>query len=180
MAIIKAVVLGDTECGKTSFTTRWTQGTFPDPSMLKTTVGASFDTLKTTLPSGRDVTLSVWDFGGQRRFIEALKGMIRGAKVGLFFFDASHLPTLDNLYNYWIPTAQEYGNFDFNGSDRDKFILVANKIDLISSDFTALETEMERFCTKFGMQCAMISAKTGVGIEQLDYKFKEIVDSVLE
>ncbi len=53
----------------------------------------------------------------QRRFIDALKGMIRGAKVGLFFFDASHLPTLDSLYTYWIPTAQEYGGFDFIEND---------------------------------------------------------------
>ncbi|RLI56605.1 MAG: hypothetical protein DRO93_11165, partial [Candidatus Thorarchaeota archaeon] len=44
MAIIKVVVLGETECGKTSFTRRWTTGTFPDPEHLRTTVGASFDT----------------------------------------------------------------------------------------------------------------------------------------
>ena len=100
--------------------------------------------------------------------------------MGLFFFDASHLPTLDNLYNYWVPTAQEYGGFDFSGEDRNRFILVANKMDLLSGDFSPLEAEMDRFRTKFGMQCAIISAKTGVGIEQLDFKFKEIVDSVLE
>ena len=88
MAIIKAVVLGDSEVGKTSFTTRWTQGSFPDPEMLKTTVGASFDTKKVILPSGTAVTLSLWDFGGQRRFIEALKSMIIGAKVGLFPSDS--------------------------------------------------------------------------------------------
>ena len=87
MAIIKVVVLGDTECGKTSFTQRYVTGNFPDPAFLRTTIGASFDTKKVVLPSGRDLTLSIWDFGGQQRFIEQLKGMIRGARAGLLFFD---------------------------------------------------------------------------------------------
>ncbi|MHA2426232.1 MAG: Rab family GTPase [Candidatus Thorarchaeota archaeon] len=177
--IVKAVVLGDSEVGKTSFTTRWTQGTFPDPSMLKTTVGASFDTLRTILPNGSDVTLSVWDFGGQKRFIEALKGMIVGAKVGLFFFDASHLASIDNLYNYWVPLAQEHGNFDFMADDGKRFILVGNKIDLLGGDFDEVNAEMERFAKRFGTETALISAKTGVGIEQLDFKFKEVCESVL-
>ncbi|MFW9847907.1 MAG: Rab family GTPase [Candidatus Thorarchaeota archaeon] len=177
--ILKAVVLGDSEVGKTSFTTRWTQGTFPDPSMLKTTVGASFDTLRTTLPNGEDVTLSVWDFGGQKRFIEALKGMIVGAKVGLFFFDASHLTSLDSLYNYWVPLAQEHGNFDFMAGDGKRFLLVGNKIDLLGGNFDDVNTEMERFSKRFGIESTMISAKTGVGMEQLDFKFKEICQSVM-
>jgi len=179
MAIIKAVVLGDSEVGKTSFTTRWTQGTFPNPEMLKTTVGASFDTLKTTLPSGQDVTLSVWDFGGQRRFIDALKSMIVGAKVGLFFFDASHLTSLDSLYNYWVPLAQEQGKFDFMGNDGKRFLLVGNKIDLLGDNFDSVCKEMESFTKRFGIEGTLISAKTGVGIEQLDFKFKEVCDNVL-
>ena len=182
MAIIKAVVLGDSEVGKTSFTTRWTQGTFPNPEALKTTVGASFDTLKATLPSGTNVTLSVWDFGGQRRFIDALKSMIVGAKIGLFFFDTSHLASLDNLYTYWVPMAQEQGNFDFMGEDGKRFLLVGNKMDLICEDSNKLDKvkkEMESFTKRFGIESTLISAKTGVGIEQLDFKFREICDSVL-
>ncbi len=180
MAVIKVVVLGDTEVGKTSFTVRWTQGTFPNPALLRTTVGASFDTKKVTLPSGREVTLSVWDFGGQRRFSEALKHMIRGAKAGLFFFDVSHLPSLDSLYSYWVPAAEEFGNFSFEDGDGTRFILVGNKIDLLGSDFSAVEAEMRRFSERFGTEHVLISAKTGVGIEALDFKFKELLDRVLE
>ena len=68
MKILKAVILGDTECGKTSFTTRYTTGNFPDPNFLRTTIGASFDTKKITTASGNDVTLSIWDFGGQEYY----------------------------------------------------------------------------------------------------------------
>ncbi len=176
MSILKAVVLGDSEVGKTSFTKRWTQGTFPEPEVLKTTIGASFDTLQTVLSNGKEVTLSIWDFGGQRRFIESLKSMVLGAKIGLFFFDASYLPTLDSLYNYWVPLAEEYGDFDFKSGDGKRLILVANKIDLLRGDLSMLESEMQHFVDRFGTESVMISAKTGIGIEQLDYKFKKICE----
>jgi small GTP-binding protein len=179
MAIVKVVVLGDTEVGKTSFTSRWTRGTFPDPSVLKTTVGASFDTMTIKTPSERECVLSIWDFGGQERFIETLKTMIRGARVGLFFFDVTLMASLENLYNYWVPTAVKNGPFDFAKGDGKRFILVGNKIDLRASSLGAVEEEMDAFCKKFGTDSAIISAKTGVGIQQLDLKFREIVDRYL-
>ncbi|MHA1634316.1 MAG: Rab family GTPase [Candidatus Thorarchaeota archaeon] len=179
MPVIKAIVLGDSEVGKTSFTTRWTQGTFPDPSKLKTTIGASFDTKRVTLNTGNEVVLSLWDFGGQRRFIETLKSMVKGSKVGLFFFDVSHLQSLDSLWNYWIPLAEDNGDFDFSKGDGKNFLLVGNKIDLIKGSFEKVESEMDRFCKRFGMDSALLSAKTGVGIEMLDFKFKELLQDAL-
>jgi len=180
MPILKAVVLGDTECGKTSFTTRWTTGTFPNPEMLKTTVGASFDTKKVTLPSGRDATLSIWDFGGQRRFIDTLKSMIRGAKIGLLFFDVSKLATLDNLFRYWVPAITENTRFDLKNGDGERFIVVGNKIDLLSPPFDYVCDEMERMTEPYGMKTKLISAKTGVGIESLDYEFLKVADQFLD
>jgi small GTP-binding protein len=146
--------------------------------MLKTTVGASFDTMKIATPSGGECVLSIWDFGGQARFIETLKTMIRGAKVGLFFFDVTSMASLENLYSYWVPTAEKNGPFDFAKGDGKRFILVGNKIDLRASSLHEVEKDMDQFCKKFGTDSAMISAKTGVGIQQLDLKFREIIDSV--
>jgi small GTP-binding protein len=179
MTVVKAIVLGDSEVGKTSFTTRWTQGTFPDPAKLRTTVGASFDTKTIHLKNAQSVTLSLWDFGGQRRFIETLKQMVRGSKAGLFFFDASHLQSLDSLWNYWIPLAEENGDFDFSKGDGERFLLVGNKIDLITGRFDEVEQEMNRFCDRFGMDSALLSAKTGVGIESLDFKFTQMLERVV-
>jgi small GTP-binding protein len=175
VTVVKVVVLGDSEVGKTSFTTRWTQGTFPDPARLRTTVGASFDTKTIRLENDQIVTLSLWDFGGQRRFIETLKQMVRGCRAGLFFFDASHLESLDSLWNYWIPLAEENGNFNFSEGDGDRFLLVGNKIDLIRGGFDEVEKEMNRFCNRFGTDSTLLSAKTGVGIESLDYKFTKLL-----
>ncbi|MBD3157392.1 MAG: hypothetical protein GF309_01265 [Candidatus Lokiarchaeota archaeon] len=180
MPIMKAVVLGDTECGKTSFTMRWTTGSFPNPEMLKTTVGASFDTKKVTLPSGRDATLSIWDFGGQRRFIDTLKSMIRGAKIGLLFFDVSKMATLDNLFRYWVPAISENTRFDLKNGDGERFIVVGNKIDLLTPPFDEVCDEMDRMAEPYGMKTKLISAKTGVGIESLDYEFLKVADRFLD
>jgi small GTP-binding protein len=180
MPIMKVAVLGDSECGKTSFTSRWTSGVFPDPEHLRTTVGASFDTKTIETPTNRICTLSIWDFGGQERFIEQLKSMVRGSKIGLLFFDVAHLQSLDNLISYWIPMIEENANLKFHKGDGSRFILVGNKIDLIESSFENIEAEMEQFATGYGTETQLISAKTGVGIEQLDFKVRELVDKFME
>ncbi len=175
--ILKAVILGDTECGKTSFATRYTTGNFPDPSYLRTTIGASFDAKNVTTQNGSQVTLSLWDFGGQMRFIEHLKTMIRGAGVGLLFFDVSRLQTLDSLENYWIPAIEQNSKLNLKDGDGERFLLVANKVDLINSeriDFIA--GEVAHFLQTYHLETHFISAKTGLGIENLDRNFMEIVE----
>lgn len=177
MKILKAVILGDTECGKTSFTQRYTTGNFPDPNFLRTTIGASFDTKHMSTPSGKEVTLSIWDFGGQLRFIEQLKSMIRGAAVGLLFFDVSRLQTLDSLEGYWIPAIEENSTLKLQQGDGPRFMLVANKVDLLDEErFDFISDEMRYVMDKYNMGGQMISAKTGIGIDQLDDGFMAIVD----
>lgn len=174
MPIIKAVVLGDSECGKTSFTSRWTNGIFPDPEKLKTTIGASFDTKCVATPNGSEVTLSIWDFGGQERFIEQLKVMVRGARIGLLFFDVTYLQSLDNLISYWVPMVEENANLNFAKGDGERFILVGNKMDLLDGTFEEIHREMIQFAEGYGTGFQLISAKTGIGIEQLDFKVREL------
>jgi small GTP-binding protein len=177
MKILKAVILGDTECGKTSFTQRYTTGNFPDPNFLRTTIGASFDTKHVSTQSGKEVTLSIWDFGGQLRFIEQLKSMIRGAAVGLLFFDVSRLQTLDSLEGYWIPAIEENSTLKLQHGDGPRFMLVANKVDLLDEErFDFISDEMRYVMDKYNMGSQMISAKTGIGIDQLDDGFMAIVD----
>ena len=174
MTIVKSSVLGNTEVGKTSFTQRWITGNFPNPDFLCTTIGASFDTKKVTLEDGREIVLSLWDFGGQDRFIDQLKGMIRGTCIGLLFFDVTRMQTLDDLINLWIPRIEENSTLKLSDGDGDRFILVANKVDLIDDekiDFVA--NEMLALHEEFGFDGQFISAKTGVGIDLLDCKFKK-------
>ena len=174
MPIVKAVILGDSECGKTSFASRWTNGTFPDPQTLQTTIGASFATKWIEDSNGDSMVLSIWDFGGQMRFIEQLKTMISGCRIGLLFFDVTHLQSLDNLVTYWVPMIEENAGFDFEKDDGSRFILVGNKIDLLDGTFENIHREMIKFAEDAGTGLQLISAKTGIGIEQLDFKIEEL------
>lgn len=180
MPIMKAAILGDSECGKTSFTSRWTSGVFPDPERLKTTVGASFDTKTVETSSNRICTLSIWDFGGQERFIEQLQSMVRGSRIGLLFFDVTYLQSLDNIISYWIPMIEENADLRFHKGDGARFILVGNKIDLLADEFENIEKEMEQFASGYGTETQLISAKTGIGMEQLDFKIRELVDKFMD
>jgi small GTP-binding protein len=181
VTIVKAVVLGDTECGKTSFTQRYTKGNFPDPSFLRTTIGASFDTKKVALPSSREATLSIWDFGGQLRFIEQMKAMIRGARVGLLFFDATRMQTLDNLVGYWIPAIEENSELRFHEDAGQRFIMVANKIDLLENErIDFVSEEMVAVAEPHGIPTHLLSAKTGIGLSSLEQKFLGIVDKFMD
>jgi len=181
MKILKAVILGDTECGKTSFTQRYTTGNFPDPNFLRTTIGASFDTKRVTTSNGKDVTLSIWDFGGQLRFIEQLKSMIRGASVGLLFFDVTRLQTLDSLEGYWIPAVEENSTLKLQNGDGPRFMIVANKVDLLNEDrYDFIADEMRYVMKKYDMGGQMISARTGIGLDRLDEGFLAIVDRYTE
>ncbi len=176
MVIVKACVLGDTECGKTSFTKRYTTGNFPNPDFLRTTIGASFDTKKITLSNGDAVTLSMWDFGGQMRFIEYMKTMIRGSSVGLLFFDVTKLQTLDNLENYWLPAIEENSSLKPRTGDGARFIVVGNKVDLIGPDrIDDVAREMRAFTTRYKMGGRLLSAKTGVGLQELDEDFLRVI-----
>ncbi len=174
MTIIKSSVLGNTEVGKTSFTQRWITGNFPDPDFLRSTIGASFDTKKVRLEDGHEVVLSLWDFGGQDRFIDQLKGMIRGTCVGLLFFDVTRLQTLDDLINLWIPRIEENSTLKLKEGDGDRFIVVANKVDLINDDrIDMIAGEMLALHEEFGFDGQFISAKTGLGMDLLDSKFMD-------
>ena len=179
MPILKCVILGDSEAGKTSLLSRWTNGIFPNPEHLRTTIGASFDTKNVTTPSGKQCTLQLWDFGGQERFIEQLQSMIAGCKIGFLVFDMAHMQSLDNLISYWIPMIERNAGFKFHHGDGKRFILVGNKMDLACDNVAEVEAEMKQFCEGYGTHYQMISAKTGVGMEQLDFKTRELVEKFI-
>jgi 50S ribosomal subunit-associated GTPase HflX len=56
-------------------------------------------------------------------------------------------------------------------------MLVANKVDLLDEErFDFISDEMRYVMDKYNMGSQMISAKTGIGIDQLDDGFMAIVD----
>jgi small GTP-binding protein len=63
--VFKTVLIGEGGVGKTSITLRYTEDRFDDN--MKITIGANFASKKMNV-NGTDLTLVLWDLGGQPRF----------------------------------------------------------------------------------------------------------------
>ncbi|MGQ4834500.1 MAG: Rab family GTPase [Candidatus Asgardarchaeia archaeon] len=167
--LLKFIVVGETDVGKTSFVIRWSKGVFPDPSLLHSTIGASFDVKKLKLSNNDTIYLQIWDFAGQSRFTKFMYDLVIGAKLGLLFFDLSNLRTLDTITNFWIPRISEILHIDFEKGEGNSFILVGNKLDLITlEEALRLSDEVGQIARKFGLDLIFISAKEGTNIDKLE------------
>lgn len=170
--VFKVVVMGETGVGKTSLITRATKGFFPDPELLKSTIGASFALKRVSITDENSnisaITLQIWDFAGQERFRTLLKGFIAGALGGLFVFDLTDPVTLDDIKNYWIPEVEERLDIKFseNPEFARNFVLVGNKSDLIKDRQVTYEEILE-VAKPHNLKYILVSSKTGENVERL-------------
>uniref|UniRef100_A0A8C1XB47 RAB28, member RAS oncogene family n=1 Tax=Cyprinus carpio TaxID=7962 RepID=A0A8C1XB47_CYPCA len=76
---LKIVLLGDGASGKTSLAIRFAQEAFG--KQYKQTIGLDFFLKRITLPGNLNVTLQVWDIGGQTIGGKMLDKYIYGAQI---------------------------------------------------------------------------------------------------
>jgi len=76
IAVLKVVIAGDGNVGKTSLVRRYCEGKFETSRVA--TIGVDFQTKVVELP-GRTVKLSIWDMAGQDRFAVVRSGFYRGS-----------------------------------------------------------------------------------------------------
>uniref|UniRef100_A0A4W3HV97 RAB28, member RAS onco family n=1 Tax=Callorhinchus milii TaxID=7868 RepID=A0A4W3HV97_CALMI len=85
---LKVVILGDGASGKTSLATRFAQEAFG--KQYKQTIGLDFFLKRLTLPGNLNVTLQVWDIGGQTiggKMLDNIKcGIIEGNSLAIIVF----------------------------------------------------------------------------------------------
>ncbi|MCD6484063.1 MAG: GTP-binding protein [Candidatus Odinarchaeota archaeon] len=165
--IFKVLVMGDTGVGKTSLVIRSTEGRFPDPSLLKSTIGASF-ALKKINENENNIVLQLWDFAGQERFRAFMKNLFIGAVAGIFVFDITNPITLDDLGSFWIPAVEDAIKVNFTEQPEvaANFIIVGNKADLSQQRVVSYE-EASKFAEKYHMPYIEVSSKTGDGIDEI-------------
>ncbi|GLE09638.1 hypothetical protein PINS_up021375 [Pythium insidiosum] len=75
----KVIILGDGAVGKTSIAMRHTEDNFSN--VYKQTIGLDFFLKRLVLPGDTQVTLQIWDIGGQSIGGKMLKNYIFGAQV---------------------------------------------------------------------------------------------------
>lgn len=127
--VLKTAILGDGGVGKTTFTKRCVEGIF-DPK-TKITVGIEFHLLRTQIidplsdsddPPLLDLSVQIWDFGGEDRFRFMLPRYCKGAVGGLLLFDSTRFTTTKDLPEWldiWRQNAPEGAPIYLIGTKKD-------------------------------------------------------------
>ncbi|XP_062964059.1 ras-related protein Rab-28 isoform X1 [Cynocephalus volans] len=151
---LKIVLLGDGTSGKTSLATCFAQETFG--KQYKQTIGLDFFLRRITLPGNLNVTLQVWDIGGQTIGGKMLDKYIYGAQGILLVYDITNYQSFENLED-WYTMVKKVSE----ESETEPLVaLVGNKIDLEHMRTVKPEKHL-RFCQENGFSSHFVSAKTG-------------------
>ncbi len=150
--VLKVVLGGDAQVGKTSLIQRYCTGCF-DP--LRTmTIGVDFHLYDIRIEH-TPTRLVVWDMGGQERFAFARRAFYRGTRAIGLVFDASNRASFYNLTRWWRE-AREYLH-------DVPMLLLANKIDLprqVSFD------EMKQVANAWNVPYYESSCASGEGVPE--------------
>nr|MDO8110732.1 Rab family GTPase [Candidatus Sigynarchaeota archaeon] len=167
--VLKIITASDSGCGKDVLLHRFVSNRFiADTSM---TVGVQFH-LKNITFGGIEITLQLWDFGGQDRFRFLLPTYTSGAKGFILFFDLTRMQTTFSLENSWLPIVRKE---DPNLPG----ILVGTKQNLVDHDFPAIEPEFgPDFITRARMQ-GYVESPSNSG-EQIDRAFRILLKAILD
>ncbi len=156
MPVFKTVLIGEGGVGKTSLAVRYTEDRFDQK--MKMTIGVNFATKKVNI-GGQEVTLLLWDLGGQPRFQDVITDYFIGSKLGIAVYDINRLFTLHKLRN-WISRLCA-------AVPDCKMFLVGNKIDERIDGMGVTAEDAQEFATEFDAQLFEVSAKSGQGVYEM-------------
>jgi len=154
--VFKTVLVGEGGVGKTSLAIRYTEDRFDQ--QMKMTIGVNFATKKVNV-AGSEITLLLWDLGGQPRFQDVVMDYFRGSKLAIAVYEVSRPFTMFRLED-WI--ARLHGSVP----DCDIF-LVANKIDERIEGMGVTPEEAKEFAAKWDAKIFEVSAKSGLGVNDM-------------
>lgn len=150
--IIKLTLLGEASVGKTSLVYRFIENKFREN--YKSTLGVNLLKRDLTLEEFGDVSVQIWDLGGQESFKSLRRLYLEGANGGLVIYDCTKRSSFEKLSD-WIN--------DFRTARGDEpLILIGNKNDL---NMNVKEKEAKEFARANNMEFISTSAKMGTNVE---------------
>jgi Ras-related protein Rab-28 len=149
----KVIIMGDGAVGKTSIINRFCQDGFGQS--YKQTIGVDFFNKKITLPGNVNVTLQIWDIGGQQVGGKMLGKYIYGSAAVLLAYDTTNPESFKNLDDWYGFVMQA-----FKTDKKPLMGLVGNKVDL--QHLRQVKQEKHSlFAIEHQMVPFLVSAKTG-------------------
>ncbi|XP_046851533.1 ras-related protein Rab-28-like [Xenia sp. Carnegie-2017] len=168
---LKFVLVGDGTAGKTSIAVRYTSENFDQA--YKQTIGLDFFLKRIVLAGNVNVSIQLWDIGGQTIGGKMIDTYLSGAKAILFVYDITNQSTFDNLEDWWETVKSSLKEKD--PSSMPVFALIANKGDLEHMRVVK-QNHHDKFAKEHAMSSHCLSAKSG---DQVKMCFQRIAADVL-
>lgn len=168
--IIKLVLLGEANVGKTSLVYRYIEGKFRQN--YKSTLGVNLLKKDMSIPGYGNVSAQIWDLGGQESFKSLRKLYLEGANAAFLVFDRTNRKTFEKCEE-WIESFRET-------RDNAPILLLGNKSDL-EKQIKIKKAEAADYAKKNKLDLILTSAKTGQNVEEAFIDLtKVILDKIKE
>jgi len=155
--IMKVIILGDYEVGKTAITRRYIDNTFNLGYIPTVQLKISTKTLKF---EETNVKLLIWDVGGQVTHMSPYRSdFYEGAQSAIIVVDRTRKKTLENADKWYKDSSRAIPN-------RIPYVLVGNKSDLVDK-IVVDEQDLQLEAEKLDMNYFITSAKTGENVNDL-------------
>jgi small GTP-binding protein len=156
----KICVLGDSSVGKTSLVRHFCEGSFKEDYI--STIGVSFLRKEVKLGDNQ-VTLQIWDLGGQTIFSSVRSNYLKGTHGALVLFDLTEKSTLAHVQQWYDEVVGVTGVVPM--------IIVGNKMDLPFKD--KIIERAEALAADLKIPFYKASAKTGDNMNSVFMKLAE-------
>jgi Ras-related protein Rab-1A len=151
--IIKVVIAGDANVGKTSLIRRYCTEMFEETRSA--TGGVDFQ-IKIVDVDGKSVKLSIWDIAGQEQFGAFRDTFYRGAKTVALVYDLTQPATMENLPRWHAEVARI--------CPAANFVIAGNKCDL---ERQSSREQAEEWAKSMNLPYIETSALAGTNVDEL-------------
>mmetsp|Transcript_5904 Transcript_5904/g.7967 ORF Transcript_5904/g.7967 Transcript_5904/m.7967 type:complete len:203 (+) Transcript_5904:503-1111(+) len=154
---LKIVLLGQQNVGKSCLVDRFLNYKYEEQQ--KNTIGAAFGAKRVFLPSGKGMTLGIWDTAGAERFESLSRVYYHSAGAALVCFDPMNRESWVRLA-FWTKELM-------NNEPNCKIYITETKLDMVSGPRRVSEEEVQAYSNCISAQVHQTSAKTGYNVEEL-------------
>ncbi|KAF0410787.1 ras-domain-containing protein [Gigaspora margarita] len=166
--LIKLLLTGDSDVGKSAFLLRFSDDSFTPPFL--TTIGMEFK-IRTIMLDGKRIKFQIWDTPGQERFRSIITAYYSGAMGILLVYDVTNKCSFNNIRNWFY-------NIEQHASEGVNKILIGNKCDCVEKRVITKE-QGQALADEYGIKFLEVSAKANINVKEAFLTLTRIIIKLL-